>query len=475
MNKLNKPLRTVVSAAIWGVIATSAAHAGAFSLYTESSAVALGNYAAGAAAEANDASTGWYNPAGLVLIKDQQAIFGGAGVFPVAKLNGTSTFTTTSLPNYPQTFSGTSGGENGFVPSFHYALPLGDKAAFGFSVVAPFGLSTDWGVNSPVRYEATLSELLTANFAPELAAYLTDNFSFGAGLDLQYAKVKFNRMIGVPTLLTILNPANPAADDTLTYNRGTSFGVGYHLGVMGMFNDKHTRVGLNYQSRVKHKFNGYSQLSGPLASTGNLFGTPILPASVRRNNNLSSNDIEMPGVLTLSAYHDLNDTFALLGSVVYTDWTAFNTIQLNGVAAPSIAADGTVTQVTINSTSPQNYNGAWRAALGVNYKVNDLWKVRVGGGYDQTPTNNIDRDVRLPDVDRWALSIGAHYQMKPTVGFDAGYTHLFAVNNPTMNRTDALSPTSTYNVLATGGSVSADLVGLQVVWTMDQPEVAATK
>lgn len=471
MNKLNRPLKTAVSAAIWGVIATSAAHAGAFSLYTESSAIALGNYAAGAAAEATDASTGWYNPAGLVLVKDQQAIFGGAGVFPVAKLNGTSTFSTLGTDSYIQTFNGLNGAENGFVPSFHYALPLGDKAAFGFSVVSPFGLSTDWGVNSPVRYEATLSELLTANFSPELAAYLTDNFSFGAGLDLQYAKVKFNRIIGVPTALP-LDIAN--VDDTLTYNRGTSFGVGYHLGVMGMFNDTHTRVGLNYQSRLKHKFNGYSQLSGPLANTGNLNNSP-LPDTVRRNINLSSNDIEMPGVLTLSAYQDLNDTFALLGSLVYTDWTGFNTIQLNGVAAPSPDNAGNVIPVTINSTSPQNYNGAWRAALGVNYKVNDLWKVRVGGGYDQTPTNNIDRDVRLPDVDRFALSIGAHYQMKPTVGFDAGYTHLFAVNDPTMNRTDVLTSTSSYNVLATGGSVSADLVGLQVVWTIDQPVVAVTK
>ena len=37
-----------------------AAYAGAFSLYTESSTTALGTFAAGVAAEAGDASIGWY-------------------------------------------------------------------------------------------------------------------------------------------------------------------------------------------------------------------------------------------------------------------------------------------------------------------------------------------------------------------------------------------------------------------------------
>ncbi len=50
-----------------------------------------------------------------------------------------------------------------------------------------------------------------------------------------------------------------------------------------------------------------------------------------------------------------------------------------------------------------------------NYRVNELWMLRVGGGYDATPTNDAYRDVRLPDVDRWALSVGAHYQMKPNL------------------------------------------------------------
>ncbi len=491
VNIMHKPLRTIVSTAVLSILATSAAHAGGFSLYTESSAAAIGNYGAGIAAEAADASTGWYNPAGLPLIREQQVVFGGVGVFPSSKLTGTSTFTTvssTGLPppfpasittNYPQSFSGIEGGENAFVPSFHYALPLGENATFGFSVVSPFGLSTDWGVASPVRYEATFSELLTANFSPELGAKLTNNFSVGAGLDLQYARVKFNRMIGIPTFLSAVG-ADPFADDTLSYNKGKSFGVGYHLGAMGMFNDNHTRLGLNYQSKMRHKFNGYSQLSGPLATPNPLLlVNPVVPSSTIVNNNLTSNSIEFPDVLTLSAYQDLNEKVALLASVVYTGWSSFDNIQLNNVAAPNVTVNipgqiGTVSQVSVSSNSPQNYKDAWRAAIGANYKFNEIWMLRVGGGYDQSPTNNIDRDVRLPDADRWALSVGTHYQARANLGVDVGYTHLFAASDPSINRTDGLAPGSTYSVNAIG-SVSADLVGAQIVWAIDQPAPIATK
>jgi long-chain fatty acid transport protein len=469
----HKPLRTIVNAAVVTVITTSAAHAGAFSLYTESSAAAIGNYAAGTAAEAADASIGWYNPAGLTLIKEQQVVFGGVGVFPASKISGTSTFTAAPAP-YIQSFSNIDGAENAFVPSAHYALPLGDKATFGFSVVAPFGLSTDWGVDSPVRYQATFTELITSNFSPELGAKLSDNFAVGAGLDLQYARVKFNRMLGLPTILQALTDP-PAGLDSLSYNKGNSFGVGYHVGLMGMFNDKHSRVGINYQSKMRHTFNGYSQLSGPLANGGNIFD-PTLAFSVRRNNNLSSNPIELPDVVTLSGYHDLNENFALLGSVVYTGWSSFKTIQLNNVAAPSFDGGGNITSVIVNSASPQNYKDVWRVAVGANYHLNTMWMLRVGGGYDQSPLNNVYRDVRLPDADRWALSVGTHYQARPNLGIDVGYTHLFGANEPTINRTDVLSRTATstssYNVNATVNA-NADLVGAQVVWAIDGPAATA--
>lgn len=461
--RMQKPIQTIVSATISLLLASSAVNAGGFSLYTEGSTVATGNFAAGIAAEAADASTGWYNPAGLALINDQQVVMSGVGVFPSSELSGTSTFRTRGLPSYSQTFSDLQGGVDAFVPAFHYAHPIGESAAFGFSMVSPFGLSTDYDRTSPVRYAATFSELLTINMSPEIGGKLTENLSLGLGIDLQWARVKFNRMLGAPTV-SQLGGGQPTALDSQSYNKGHSFGVGFHAGVLGMFNDNHTRVGLNYQSKMKHTFHGYSELSGPLADDD------FNPRARFRNDNLYSNNIELPDIVTLSAYQDVNNKLAILGSVVYTGWDVFKRIQLNNAAVFS----SEVGQVTVNTNSSQNYHNAWRFALGANYHLDDAWMLRAGAGYDETPTVDAEREVRLPDADRWALSVGAHYQMRPDIGFDAGYTYLFAAKDPIVNKTEALGTTSSYNVNART-DVHAHLVGLQVVWTIDKEKVATTK
>ncbi|HAT8247830.1 TPA: transporter, partial [Legionella pneumophila] len=159
---------------------------------------------------------------------------------------------------------------------------------------------------------------------------------------------------------------------------------------------------------------------------------------------------------------------------VYTAWSSYKTVQLSNAAAGRPADNGNVSQAKAISISPQNYNDTLRVAIGANYHVNDKLMLRVGGGYDPTPTNNIDRDVRLPDTDRWALSAGAHYQATNNIGLDIGYTHLFTSSDPVINRTDAFTATTRYNVTASG-TAGANLVGVQATWTIDKEPPAPTK
>lgn len=456
-----KPVRTMVSTAVTAMLVSSVVSAGGFSLYTEGSGAAIGNFAAGIAAEGADASIGWYNPAGLVLLDKPQLVLSGVGVFPSTKISGISTFETEGYSPYIQTFNNLQAGKNALVPALHYAHPLGDRATFGLSIVSPFGLSTEYATTSPVRYAATFTELLTVNVSPELGGKLTENFAIGAGLDLQWSQVKFNQILGSPASLQAGN-VNPRMLDSLSYNKGRSFGVGFHAGILGMFNQNHTRVGVNYQSKMPHSFDGYSELRGRLADD-------VLtdPTATFRSDNLLSNDIDLPDVLTVSVYQDVNQKLALLGSVVYTGWGVFKETQLKNVAAFSLEAGG---RTLLNVTNPQDYRNSWRFAVGANYHVNDQWMMRVGGGYDETPTSDAERDVRLPDADRWALSLGAHYQMRPCLGFDIGYTYLFANKDSFINKTNILNESTTYVVNARS-KPHAHLVGLQAVWTIDKEEV----
>lgn len=434
-----------------------------FSLYTEGSAVEIGNFAAGSAAEAVDASTGWYNPAGLVLLKQDQALLSGVGVFPDTKISGNSIYNTQDIPPYEQSFTRLFGSERAVVPAFHGTHRLGERAVFGLSIVSPFGLSTKWDSTSPVRYSATLTKLTTVNVAPELGALLTDHLSIGAGLDLQWADVNFNAIAGSPAALQYLeglgSPVTPTYFDSSSLNHGTSFGVGFHAGVMSFFNDKHTRIGLNYQSGVSHQFWGKSTLKGRLASP-----TLTDPNAIYEVYDLYSNDVELPQIVTLSLYQDITSQWAVLASAVFSGWSILDTISLYHVAGFSVESSE---QSPLNIVTPQNYRDAWRGALGVNYRVNDRWLLRVGGGYDQTPTVNAERDVRLPDVDRWAFSAGMHYQPFVSVGLDVGYTYLMGVGEPPIHKTLVFDELSSVTVNAKAMS-HAQLVGVQAIWYFDQ-------
>lgn len=461
-----------------------AVRAGGFALYREGSVVAIGNYGAGIAAEAPDASTAWYNPAGLVLIDKPQWIVTGIGVFPRVLLTGDSLYQT--IPNlanpsekltYTQSFQNVQASPNAFVPSLFYALPLGERATFGFSVNAPFGLATSYEADSALRYSATLTKLETFNFSPELGGRLTDHLSLGAGIDFQYATVKFNQILGSPAFENIINQS-PSALDSQIYNSANSFNMGFHAGIMMMFNDNHSRIGLNYLSEMRHQFNGRSQLVGPLADPNLNIYTPDLanPNATYESHTLSSNKMAFPAIVTLSAYQDINDAIALLGSVVYSGWGSFSAINLYGVAigVPSQSPSGGNTLTKGESINPQGFENVWRFSLGSNYKINSKWKLRMGGGYDQTPTTNAFRSIRLPDGNRWALALGAHYQPYISVGFDIGYSYIFARSIETIAHRQQIDAQSIAAINA-HNKAAGQLIGLQLVWTIDKPGSGSMK
>jgi len=49
-------------------------------------------------------------------------------------------------------------------------------------------------------------------------------------------------------------------------------------------------------------------------------------------------------------------------------------------------------------------------AGGIHVRVNQQWLVKGGVGYDQTPSNDTDRNVQLPDGNRFILSLGVHWR-----------------------------------------------------------------
>ncbi|NDH08249.1 MAG: transporter [Gammaproteobacteria bacterium] len=459
-----KPSRLNLSLKLLSIASLSChVFAGAFSLYTEGSASAVGNYAAGIAAEGRDASVGWYNPAALVLLRKPEVLAGFVGVLPTVSLSGTATFYQIDpsygdlLAPYQQNFSNVNGGREAIVPNLHIALPIGDKVTYGLSLLVPYGLSSDWPEDSALRYAGTYSSLRVINLSPEMGGLITDNLALGAGIDLQWADVNFDNVLGSPAALQFAG-ANPTALDSPLQNHGDSFGFGFHAGFLMKWHQDKTRFGFNYAYGATHQFEDSSSITGLLAD----------PNFADKNatfisNLLKSNDIKFPDVMTFSLFQQVNDKVAIMGSVVYSLWSSFDKIILQNIGVYQVETDslGYASGVTV-----QNYQNALRASVGINYQLNDEWELRTGGGYDQTPTNPVDRDTRLPDVDKLAIAAGAHWNYNQHWGFDAGYSYLFPLSDPKINKTQILDNYNYLNVVATGHAY-AQLFAAQLVWKGD--------
>jgi long-chain fatty acid transport protein len=421
-----------------GVTALSVqAIASGFQLWEQDGA-SIGNYHAGYAAEAADASTAFYNPAGITRFKNQQIVFAGVGVATNIKYQGDvsiSTINTGAL--IPDT---SQGGVFAFVPALHYVTPITENTGFGFSVAVPFGMKVYYGKSTPLRYISTMASVTVIDISPTYAFKITDKVSFGLGPDIQPMKGSFNQ---IGTLGGELDSDGiNSADDTA---------YGYHFGGLYEFSSD-TRAGISYHSKVVHHLTGTSTFTGPLATNTDLEG-PSNPAGRNTVN------ITLPPYTALSVYYRLHPQFAIMASAIFTQWNTIKNLVLQDVAGVSSTSDRTA---SLKVTIPQYFRNTWNFSIGANYYATDKIMLRSGVGYDQTPVSDTYRNVQMPDNDRYVVAFGGHYQATKAVGFDLGWMHLF------MNKAHISPPPQVTGIetAITSGSVKggADVYSAQVTW-----------
>lgn len=411
------------------------AFAAAFQLW-EQDGGSMGNYHAGRAAIAEDASTNYYNAAGLVRIHNQQLLLGLTPTATDIRFQGTVAVNTLGTGPQPVT---AQGGTFNFLPNEHYAAPLADNLVFGLSIMTPFSAKTNYGLTSNAQYAATQSSIRVIDVAPSLGFAYNDKISVGFGLDVEHARGEFDYVV---------TSAAPGSG-TLTKNTSSSYGYGYHLGALYQASEQ-TRIGLNFLSQVKHHLHGgSSNFSGPLANNG--------AGGTQYTNALKAN-VTLPSTTTFSIFHTLNPMWDVMGTVIYTQWNVFNQLLLQNV----VGISGGVGNNGILVIMPENYRNTWNYAVGANYHINEGWFIRTGVGYDETPSNNSYRNLQFPTSNQVAVAVGTHFQATKTLGVDLGWTHLFAMNTRINNLSQAVGD----QITTTNGAIksSADVYGLELKW-----------
>jgi long-chain fatty acid transport protein len=425
-NSISKTLLAVSIASV-----TSAAQASSFALI-EQSASGQGSAYAGAAAIGEDASTIYFNPAGMTRLSGQQLVFAGHIVSPNADY--TDSGNSTSYGGGPLTGPNSSTGDPVFVPNFYYATELGNGIHAGIGVNVPFGLSTDYDNGWVGRYQALKSEISTININPALAWKVTDKVAVGFGVNIQYIDLELTNSVdssvacggvmqaevglgvtplGCGDLAT--TPPSTASRDSSSSLTGSDTSYGWNAGILIDLSES-SRIGLAYRSSIKHNVTG--------DATYNL--DPVLAAesdnlavnsgyNVLQNTSLEAT-AELPASFSFSYVDDIDKQWTALFDFTWTGWNDLGTI--------TIIQPGTIPGR--ESTLNLDYQNTKRISVGVNYRADDKWIYRGGIAVDETPIRSAETtSARIPGNDRTWLSVGLGYKQSTDWSFDFGYSHLF--------------------------------------------------
>ena len=468
--------RTRLAAALGGLAAALAvghAYGSAFALQ-EQNASGLGHAYAGGAAAAEDVSTIFFNPAGLVRLQTTQVVFAANAICPSSKFQDNG-----SQPATLQALGGTGGdaGSCAGVPNMYIGVPFTDKWSFGIGLNVPFGLKTEYDADWIGRFQAVKSELQTINVNPVLSWEPTKNLTVGAGVSYQHIKAtltsRFNyagafAQLGVGPLVaagqvpaaaapTLIGAAAGLQSDV--HVDGSDSAWGWNMGVLWQASEQ-TRVGAAYRSKIKYDVRGNVNISNPSASSLGALPPTLAPVGAAIINGINTNpllsnggvklSIELPDTANVSVFHQFNNKWDLMADLQYTGWSSVQELKV------------VRTTDVVLSTTPENFRDTWRFSAGANYRYTDVWTFRGGVAYDQTPVRSADLTPRLPDGDRTWLALGAQYKFSPAIALDFAWAYIF-IKDPGISQN--AGSTASNGFINGSYRSNVNIVGLQLTYT----------
>ncbi|PZU52303.1 MAG: long-chain fatty acid transport protein [Thauera sp.] len=424
-----------------GAVGSTASQAAAFQLL-EGNASGLGNAYAGSAAVAEDASTVFFNPAGMTLLPGRNVAFSVDLVRPSAKFDNQGS-TAAALQGVGT--NGSDAGDWAAVPAGYVTWQLTDTITFGLGLGAPFGLKTEYTPEWVGRFHALKSEIKTINVNPSLAFKVTDKLSVGVGVNFQRIEADLTSLVNYSAVIAqatfngtiipgVAGRARIEGDDTAW---------GWNIGLLYQISPD-TRLGFAYRSKVDYKLKGTASFAG--ANSGDVVGNAVIAGfNGQRSGNVTA-DVELPDVATFSVHQRISDRWTMLGDISWTGWSSLQELRVNNVNGTNV------------TTEELRWRDTWRVAFGGTYAYTDALSLKFGLAWDQTPVRDTTRLPRVPDEDRVWLSLGLQWRPNATSAVDVGYAHLF-VKDASVNNNGGNAPAK--GTLVGEYENSVDILGVQ--------------
>lgn len=368
----------------------------------ETNASGLGNSYAGSAAIAENASTIFYNPAGMTQLKDREFSVGVAAIGPSFKFSnsGSNTGAFTGSGN------GGDAGNWAAVPNAYLSWKLNPDLSVGVGLSVPFGLETKYSSPWIGSAQANSFRVETMDLNPSIAYKVSDAVSVGGGVSYQHIDAKYKRLAAVvgvgPFPVGVTSTSEVAANlsgDAWGWNVGALFTV-----------SPATKVGVSYRSNVSYDTTGSINVTGPSATFNGL------------QSSSAKASLKLPDTFILSATSQLSNNWQMLGDLSWTGWSSIPKLDL-------VRSSGAVAQTLVT-----DFRDTYRVALGANYQYSAGTKLKFGLAFDQSPVKGAtNRLVSLPDNDRTEISTGAQWTMSSGSTLDLGLAYLTIADSPINN------------------------------------------
>jgi long-chain fatty acid transport protein len=323
-------------------------------------------------ARSADASTVFYNPAGIAFLEGTN-FYGG-----LTLVSSSNSFTPvgTNVEYKAKSAIHTPIG-------VYFTHRFNEKLAAGIGVTNPFGLGLEWEKDFPGRQIARNSDLKSFYISPVVAYQVMEGLSIAAGPDLVLGSVTLENS-------PIIQPAEVVA----TIEGNSKLAVGFALSAM--YRAEKWGAGVLYRHSVKNKL-----------EDGDATFKPNVPAYLLVDQKVSA-EMSFPSIFSIGFYYRLLEQLGMEVDYMWYKWSEFNEIIIE------------FENPLLNQTIHEDYKNSEQMRVGLHYDLSPVLQLRLGYIFDQTPQPTKSLSPMLPDNDRNDFSIGLGYTHN-NMQFDIGY------------------------------------------------------
>jgi long-chain fatty acid transport protein len=319
-----------------------------------------------------DASTIFYNPAGLSKLKGMQAY--GSVQFLIINTK----YVQTPYQGYSEESKAAV-----YTPFNLYIggpLKKEGRLGVGLGIYTPFGSGLTWNDNWEGRYVIQKVSMQTIFFQPTVSYKITDMLSVGAGFIYATGNLKFKRAVPLQ---------DQFGNDGYGELKGKASGVGFNFGVH-LNPTENLQIGVTYRSQVNMKVrHGDAKFYVPSSLAANFPNTEF------------EAKVPLPKVISLGVGFRPMDKLILTAEANFVGWKPYDTLRFDYAKNTAFLQD---------TKSPRNYNNTLALRIGSHYQATDKLEVMLGGAYDPTPVADGLVSPDLPDADRWLVTGGLTFK-----------------------------------------------------------------